>query len=366
VTSNPTNARPAATREGDHLTNSIRTVKQLREHLIVAMQLELATIPPYLTALYSIKDGTNIEAAELIRSVVMEEMLHLTLAANLLNAVGGRPRLTDPAFVPAYGRKGITLPHSGMHFHIGIERFERASVETFMRIEQPSKSDRPQGDHYTSIGRFYAAISEGLEFTVAQFGAAKVFTGNASHQVTGSLFYGGGGEALAVTDLASASQAILEIVSEGEGAETHEIESDAEKSIWDGDDRYLGEPAELSHYCRFLELHTGRRFVRGDTLESGPTGPLLPIDWKAVWPMKANPQRADWPKGSPIRTRLDAFATLYSDLLRQLQAAFTGSPALLAEAVPTMYRLKYAAQELMRTPSGDGKTTVGPAWDYVS
>lgn len=363
----PTKAKPvpAPAVAGDQLTNRIRTVEQLREHVDVAMQLELATIPPYLTALYSIHDGTNTEVSELIRSVVMEEMLHLTLAANLLNAVGGRPRLTDPAFVPAYGREGITLPHSGMHFHIGIERFEHASVDTFMRIEQPSKSHSPQGDHYTSIGRFYAAISEGLEFTVAQFGAAKVFTGDASHQVTGSLFYGGGGEALAVTDLASASQVILEIVSEGEGAETHAIRGEGERSIWDGDHRYFGEPSELSHYCRFLEIHAGRRFVRGDTVEAGPSGPPLPIDWDAVWPMKANPQRADWPKGSPIGARMDAFAAMYSDLLRQLQAAFTGNPALLAGAVPVMYRLKYAAEELMRTPSGDGKTTVGPAWDYV-
>ena len=66
------------------------------------MQLEHATIPPYLTALYSIHPGTNADAAHVIRVVAVEEMLHLTLAANVLNAVGGTPDLTAPDFVPTY------------------------------------------------------------------------------------------------------------------------------------------------------------------------------------------------------------------------------------------------------------------------
>ena len=33
--------------------------------------------------------GRNSEAVELLSTLVVEEMLHLTLAANLLNAVGG-------------------------------------------------------------------------------------------------------------------------------------------------------------------------------------------------------------------------------------------------------------------------------------
>lgn len=58
--------------------------------------------PPYLTALYSIPPGTNSEAYHILRAVVVAEMLHLTLAANILNAAcrtarristGGRFRL---------------------------------------------------------------------------------------------------------------------------------------------------------------------------------------------------------------------------------------------------------------------------------
>ena len=57
------------------------TIESLREHLQAALAVEHATIPPYFTAWISIKDTTNIDAAEIIRSVMLEEMLHLTLAA---------------------------------------------------------------------------------------------------------------------------------------------------------------------------------------------------------------------------------------------------------------------------------------------
>ena len=57
------------------------------------MQIELYTIPPYLCALYSIKDGTNREARDVIQTVVMEEMLHMALVANLLIAVDGQSKV---------------------------------------------------------------------------------------------------------------------------------------------------------------------------------------------------------------------------------------------------------------------------------
>ena len=69
----------------------IKTLDSLRSHLQTALEVELSTVPPYLCALYSIKPGANPESSRLIRSVVMEEMLHMTLVANLLNAVGGKP-----------------------------------------------------------------------------------------------------------------------------------------------------------------------------------------------------------------------------------------------------------------------------------
>ncbi len=63
-------------------SHAIETLDDLKSFLKSAMQLEHATIPPYLTALYSLKPGANPAAAQVLRVIVVEEMLHLTIAAN--------------------------------------------------------------------------------------------------------------------------------------------------------------------------------------------------------------------------------------------------------------------------------------------
>jgi hypothetical protein len=97
----------------------IDTVEDLHEYLYKAIQLEHATIPPYLTALYSIHPITNSDATHILRVIAVEEMLHMTLAANILNAVGGTPDLNRPKFVPLYpsplpdGENSIVLGSRG-------------------------------------------------------------------------------------------------------------------------------------------------------------------------------------------------------------------------------------------------------------
>ena len=112
----------------------ITTVDDLHRYLHAALQLEHATIPPYLTALYSIHPGTNSDAFHVLRVVAVEEMLHLTLAANLLNAVGGTPDLTRPGFVPKYP---TYLPDGETDFEVSRQRFSPAGLETFLNIERP-------------------------------------------------------------------------------------------------------------------------------------------------------------------------------------------------------------------------------------
>jgi hypothetical protein len=74
----------------------IETTEDLLDHLEMAISIELATVPPYLFATYSIED-LDSQAALLLRSIVVEEMLHAALATNLLLATGGDARLRlDP------------------------------------------------------------------------------------------------------------------------------------------------------------------------------------------------------------------------------------------------------------------------------
>src|SRR6266478_7380938 len=139
---------------------TITSLESLREHLQWAIELEHSTIPPYLCALYSIEPGKNLEAVEVISSVVVEEMLHLTLAANLLNAVGGRPRLAIPKMMRGYPRP---LPHGDRSFEIFLLRFCPEAIETFLKVEQPSLTGAPpESDNYETIGQFYDAIRQGF------------------------------------------------------------------------------------------------------------------------------------------------------------------------------------------------------------
>ena len=48
----------------------IRSITSLRAHLQTAIELEHSTIPPYLCALYSIKDATNADAFTTIDEVL--------------------------------------------------------------------------------------------------------------------------------------------------------------------------------------------------------------------------------------------------------------------------------------------------------
>ncbi len=67
-----------------------------------ADQLEHATIPAYLCGYFTLKPGSNKVVADIILGVAIEEMLHMTIAENLLIALGGTPAIDTSAFVPRY------------------------------------------------------------------------------------------------------------------------------------------------------------------------------------------------------------------------------------------------------------------------
>ncbi|MFC4052757.1 ferritin-like domain-containing protein [Actinomadura syzygii] len=335
--------------------SGIATLDDLREHLQWAIELEHATLPPYLCALYSLDPERNPEAVELVAGVFIEEMLHLALAANLLNAVGGRPRLDIPRMLPAHPRP---LPHGDRSLELSLLPFGEEALDMFLRLERPAPPGAPpEAEDYETIGQFYDAIEVGLRRLCDTLGERAVFGGDPARQVHGGHFRHTGGRLIAVTDLASALAALEEIVEEGEGTSRGEV--------WDGDrDVHHPERDEVAHYYRFQELRIGRRYQRGDTPESGPTGGAIGVDFEGALPMRRNPRLADHPKGSAIRTAQDEFNHTYCAVLHLLEQAFNGSPRMLAVATGTMYGLKAQAQALMRMPDGEG-TTAGPTFEYV-
>ena len=334
----------------------ITTVESLREHLQTAIELEHSTIPPYLCALYSIHDGTNQYAVEVVQSVFIEEMLHLTLAANLLNAIGGEPVLDDPQLLaphPAY------LPHSDESFQVSLLAFTPEAVDAFMAIERPASSDSPpEDDRYETIGQFYAAVSVAFDELAEQLGEAVLFSGDPCRQVTDKIFYGGAGRIIEVIDLESARAALKEIVEQGEGLD--------HQAVFDGDhNMFHPERDEVAHYFRFVELRDGKSFEAGNTPASGPTGEPVDVDWDAVHPMRPNPSSADHAPDSDIRTAMEAFNRTYCTILDLLQQSFNGNPSLLAVATGEMYGLKAQALDLMTMPIGETGQTAGPSFEWI-
>lgn len=345
--------------------HQIKDLTELHRHLQAALQLEHATIPPYLTALYSIRPGTNSEAYHILRVVAVEEMLHLTLAANILNAVGGTPDLTVEGFVPAFP---AYLPDGETDFQVDLQPFSREAIENFLKIERPAEAagddvltirrEKTEGslraarvhdeseEHFYSIGEFYQAIDQALVRLDAEMGP-DLFSGDPGRQVTPQLYYSGGGEIITVTDLDSARAAMRLISEQGEGIGG---------AIFDHE-------GEISHFFRFEQLLLGRFYQEGD--EAGhPTGLPLEVDWDAVFPIRKNARLADYPPGSELRAAAVAFNEYYAEFLALLTRAFQGDPALLVPAVGGMFRIRDLCYQLMHQPiDGKGGEHAAPTFE---
>jgi hypothetical protein len=185
-------------------------------------------------------------AREVIRDVVVEEMLHMTLACNLLNAIGGRPDIAVAGLVPTYPHE-LPMGVAGS-LVVHLKRYSKTLIEqTFMVIEEPEipleipvKPSPLAGaaPATITIGQFYAAIRA----QIIQNGPG-IFSGNPKLQVTG--FFLGSGEDISITDVASALLAIETIVEQGEG--TPKLPMDLQNHI--------------AHFYRFQQLSKGMKIV---------------------------------------------------------------------------------------------------------
>jgi len=344
------------------------------------MQLEHATIPVYLTALYSLHPETNADAWHILRVVAIEEMLHLTLVANVMNATGGEPNLNEKGFVPTYPTR---LPDGETDFLVDLQPFSARAVKNFLQIERPRQAPQenrrivarsrthevtakagerqpiigpllatvpgqPDKQFY-SIGEFYEEIIRGITQLEAEYRkqGKTLFTGDPARQVTAEYYYSGGGAIIAVSDLESAVQALELIAEQGEGLGG---------GIYDGE-------GELAHYYRFQQLKLGRYYLPPDEPDK-PTGPPVTIDWAAAYPVKDNPRVADYPAGSELRAAAEEFNAGYAAFLGMLTRAYTGEPSLLLEAVWQMFRVRDGIVRLARNPiPGQDGVNAGPTFE---
>lgn len=339
--------------------------KAIQAKLQTALELEWATIPPYLTAYYSLRPEKNREVASLIRSVFMEEMLHLVLAANVLSAIDGKARLngeTCPRYPLALKFEGKRF--ADRRFQIDLRPFSAAAVETFLKIELPESffKEPPSAAELevegSTIGEFYSGLIKDLETLCKDEGEAFVFDGKDGRQVPPHAYWSAGGGIIQVKDLKTALAALRIIIDQGEGADG---------AITVPQTGYFRDPKGVAHYFRFNEIKHGRRYLPNDLPTAAPSGPPLSVDYNAIYPIKVNCQAADFEGDDKLVRLSDRFNRTYSLMLRQLEEAFNGQPEVLFSAtMDGMHGLGDIAVAMMQLPlPGDPHHHAAPLFQWA-
>jgi hypothetical protein len=324
------------------------TVNSVIATLQSAVKLEHSTIPLYLYALYSLDAAKNRDIVNIIQSVVVEEMLHMTLAANVLNALGGSPQIDTPHFIPSYPGPLPGGVESDLIVHLAP--FTADQLGTFLQIEQPEdplqiRNDPPAQDDGTTIGQFYLAINNAL----AQLPPGSFCT-PPRNQVGPDLMDG----AVVVTDLNTAQQALNIIIEQGEGSTTSPEESPSS--------------SEPAHYYRFLQIE------RAAMLQAAPhrnppwayNGAPVLFDAGGVYPLPTDPKAKNYPAGSAQAHANDTFNYTYTALLKALHLLFNGANNTnqMNVAIGLMMSLKGQAKAMMAGIPNASAPNTGPSFEY--
>lgn len=351
--------------------NYVQSLDQLKSMLHSAFQLELSTIPPYLCGLYTIREGSSIEASNLIRSVVVEEMLHMVLVANILNSITD-PKTIKPGdklfkakdIIPSYptplpGNIVPEVPEGSPPFQVQLLKFSPDALSEFCTIERPADPDQSfQNNTFDSIGQFYQAIRYGIK-RLNKNTPGGIFVGDPARQITPDHYYGSGGKIIPVFTYDDAEEAIAEIVGQGEGIDGTIV---AESPMF-------GEEIEYAHYFKFQEISYGRMYNANDTnfqmpINSVPTGRPISVSWSSVYNMRPNPKMKDYKKDPELYKKAYDFNKVYVNLINNIIDAVSGQPDQLTKGITVMYDLKYKALELLNTELEDGDCA-GPTFEYV-
>ena len=301
------------------------TVEYVRDHLLLATRVELSTVPPYLFAMYSIKDPES-DASRLIASVVVEEMLHACLVTNLLLAIGGEPDFGYDT-IPSYPS---LMAHHTPDLMLTLGRCTPELIrDVFMAIESPQAAGAPpEDDIYETLGQFYAALENGVRELDP---AAKVFDDPQAHrQLSDSSFYApvkfdaeDSGGLMLIDSTETAERALEIIIDQGEGLKDHRWADPSHQ--------------ELTHYYKFKQIADG----------------VSPIG--DVWPVMSNPTTAAFPES--VRPLSDVFNALYGLVYITMADLFSGTHDQ-GERIGRLYTLMSdalspVAHQLVRIPIGD-------------
>jgi hypothetical protein len=314
-----------------------RNLNWLGHSLQAAIKLELSTLPPYLCAMWSIKDQSGA-VYDLIDSVVLEEMVHMGLACNMLTTIGGTPHInidvpTYPGPLPGGVRPELNI------YLAGLSKDYLKNV--FMEIEYPESGPiaLAMGELYPTIGAFYDAI-------LAAFKQLNP-TISGERQLTGTI---GGNELYVIKTLADVEKAINEIKQQGEGTSQSPQTPD------------FG--GELAHYYKYAEIWHGNTLIKKDD-KWQYIGDKIPFP--DVFPMTPIPTGGYTDLSVAAKNALQAFDMQYTRVLNSLQTAWAnGSKSDLGKAIGAMFGLQPLANALMEIKLPDGSGVYGPNFKLIA
>jgi hypothetical protein len=330
----------------------LNNVQDAQAMLQTAIGVELGTLPPYLYALYSIKPGTNAAAAQRIKSIAIQEMVHMCLVCNILNALGGKPVL-DPQKYPG-PLPGDIGPEGGEPLTLHLYPFSVEAMKQGMDIEQPAEvPDIPIQQHLAlaheeksvTIGHFYTI----LDAFLSTLPATDWTPGR--NQIVDNQFLAG--QIFAVNNYSAAKKAIREIVSEGEGSKEGTTKFDP-----------LDFKKEVAHYYRFGEIFHDKVLTKADNPLHYAWGPApLGVDWSGAYPAISDPGTHDFSRDSPTAQAAQAACNAaFTAMVVALQRAVNGQDGALGEAVRMMFHLRVAAMHALTVPLANRALVAGPAF----
>lgn len=350
----------------DAVKNAV-TPQDLYPALQLAIRLELSTIPVYLCGLLTLKEtGTgqaNASVAEIMTSVVNEEMLHMCIAANTLIALGGTPVMNTPAVVPSYPGPLPGDTDDGLIVHL-LPFSADAVLNTYMRIEEPDVIVQPSGakiplqpapppqpGQFQSIGDFYRAIITQLQALPADSINPDPTSPNQMNQVV-EVFFTTPALPAAITDINSAIAALNIIIDQGEGSSASPEEIDP-----------LDPSETAAHFYRFAEIIMGASIViSGNTYDFSGSPVTFDATPSGIYNMYPDPTLAVMEtllSASDFQT-CQSFSAAYTALLDALNNVFNGNPNGINDAINNnMFALPTAASSVLAIPAGTSGNTAG-------
>ena len=331
-------------------------ISYVRTSLQTAIELEWGLLPLYLTSWFTIKSlsnegctphSDNYGACDRIHSIVIQEMLHMAQAANLLTSVGGKPIINASTEVK-YPRKG--LPGGVLkNLQLSIEKLtlDQARCQ-FMAVEIPRNSSAVYppiiNDLYT-IGAFYRDI-----FSCMEFLGEGIFS-NPGNQIQ-NVFSPSVGTLYVVKDLNTANISINQIIDQGEGTSP----LDPNQADTEGD---------YAHFYKFEEITCENALKKVGTNHYAYTGEDLPLVSSGIYNMIANPSSDTIPPGTACYNATKDFNDLYKSIVGNLDTGFAnGLQSAVSTAINEMFALPGKAQTVMELPLQSGSPyTCGPVWD---